>query len=132
MTQDEKYTDQFKKGLNEYIELGFNQDECNGFMHGFHKGAEAKQLILSGVSHSKNLNLIQTIENTKQLPQVQYDLQRQLRELRVMANKLGLYDAADFLSGRSEQLCSCSSKILSNGNIQFSLCRKCQEEMNYE
>ena len=34
--------------------------------------------------------------------------------------------------GRSEQLCSCSSKILSNGNIQFSLCRKCQEEMNYE
>ena len=48
MTQDEKYTEQFKKALNEYIELGFNQDECNGFMHGFHKGAEAKQLILSG------------------------------------------------------------------------------------
>ena len=52
----------------------------------------------ASVSHSKNLNLIQTIENTKQLPQVQYDLQRQLRELRVMANKLGLYDAADFLT----------------------------------
>lgn len=34
------------------------------------------------------------------------------------------------VSGQSEQLCSCSSKILSNGNIQFSLCRKCQEEMN--
>ena len=34
------------------------------------------------------------------------------------------------VSGRIEQLCSCSSKILSNGNIQFSLCRKCQEEMN--
>ena len=34
------------------------------------------------------------------------------------------------VSGRSEQLCSCSSKILPNGNIQFSLCRKCQEEMN--
>lgn len=33
------------------------------------------------------------------------------------------------VSGLSEQLCSCSSKILSNGNIQFSLCRKCQEEM---
>ena len=53
---------------------------------------------LNRTSHSKNLNLIQTIENTKQLPQVQYDLQRQLRELRVMANKLGLYDAADFLT----------------------------------
>jgi hypothetical protein len=50
MTQDEKYTQEFQKALNDYIELGFNQDECNGFMHGFHKGAEAKQLILSGVS----------------------------------------------------------------------------------
>lgn len=57
-----------------------------------------KQLILSGVSHSKNLTLLETIENTKQLPQVQYNLQRQLRELRVMSNKLGLYDAADFLT----------------------------------
>ena len=60
--------------------------------------SDKKQLTIHGVSHSKNLNLIQTIENTKQLPQVQYDLQRQLRELRVMANKLGLYDAADFLT----------------------------------
>jgi len=59
---------------------------------------QAELLGISVVSHSKNLNLIQTIENTKQLPQVQYDLQRQLRELRVMANKLGLYDAADFLT----------------------------------
>lgn len=57
-----------------------------------------QQLILSGVSHSKNLTLLETIENTKQLPQVQYNLQRQLRELRVMSNKLGLYDAADFLT----------------------------------
>ena len=57
-----------------------------------------QQCDIHVVSHSKNLNLIQTIENTKQLPQVQYDLQRQLRELRVMANKLGLYDAADFLT----------------------------------
>tara|TARA_R110000744_G_scaffold224422_1_gene343003 strand:- start:13 stop:261 length:249 start_codon:yes stop_codon:yes gene_type:complete len=52
MTQDEKYTEEFKKALNNYIELGFNQDECNGFMHGFHKGAQAKQLILSGVVKS--------------------------------------------------------------------------------
>jgi hypothetical protein len=53
--------------------------------------------VLPCVSHSKNLKLLETIENTPQHPQVQYDLQRQLRELRVMANKLGLYDAADFL-----------------------------------
>jgi hypothetical protein len=32
------------------------------------------------------------------------------------------------VAGRSEQLCSCSSKILPDGNIQFSLCRKCQIE----
>jgi hypothetical protein len=30
---------------------------------------------------------------------------------------------------QNEQLCSCSSKILSNGNIQFSLCRNCQNSM---
>jgi hypothetical protein len=59
--------------------------------------ADNQQLNIAGVSHSKNLKLLETIENTPQHPQVQYDLQRQLRELRVMANKLGLYDAADFL-----------------------------------
>tara|TARA_R110000737_G_scaffold273863_1_gene280688 strand:- start:36 stop:182 length:147 start_codon:yes stop_codon:yes gene_type:complete len=46
----------------------------------------------------KNIKLLEAIENTKQLPQVQYSLERQLIELRVMANKLGLYDAADFLN----------------------------------
>ena len=46
----------------------------------------------------KNIKLLEVIENTKQLPQVQYSLERQLIELRVMANKLGLYDAADFLN----------------------------------
>jgi hypothetical protein len=48
----------------------------------------------------KNIRLLEVIENTKQLPQVQYSLERQLIELRVMANKLGLYDAADFLINR--------------------------------
>ena len=46
----------------------------------------------------KNIKLLEVIENTKQLPKVQYGLERQLIELRVMANKLGLYDAADFLN----------------------------------
>ena len=61
------------------------------------KKAQDEQCDIHVVSHSKNLTLLETIENTKQLPQVQYDLQRQLRELRVMSNKLGLYDAADFI-----------------------------------
>ncbi len=60
-------------------------------------GYPKEALHIGDVSHSKNLTLLETIENIKQLPQVQYDLQRQLKELRVMANKLGLYDAADFI-----------------------------------
>ena len=41
--------------------------------------------------------VIDVIKDIPQQEQVQYDLQRQLRELRIAANKLGLYDAADFL-----------------------------------
>lgn len=41
--------------------------------------------------------VIKTIMKIKQQPQVQYALETQLKELRVVANKLGLYDAADFL-----------------------------------
>lgn len=42
-------------------------------------------------------NLIDIIKNIPQQKQVQYDLNRQLRELRFAANRLGLYDAADFI-----------------------------------
>ena len=41
--------------------------------------------------------VLDVIKEIPQQGQVQYDLQRQLRELRVAANKLGLYDAADYL-----------------------------------
>ena len=41
--------------------------------------------------------VLDVIKEIPQQGQVQYDLQRQLRELRVAANKLGLYDAADFI-----------------------------------
>ena len=41
--------------------------------------------------------VLDVIKEIPQQGQVQYDLQRQLRELRFAANKLGLYDAADFL-----------------------------------
>jgi hypothetical protein len=50
---NEKYTKEFQKAINDYIKLGFNQDECNGFMHGFHKGAEAQQLIIADVTQAK-------------------------------------------------------------------------------
>jgi hypothetical protein len=41
--------------------------------------------------------VIDVIKDIPQQPQVQYDLKRQLEELRFAANKLGLYDAADYL-----------------------------------
>lgn len=42
-------------------------------------------------------NVYDVIKLIPQQPQVQYDLTKQLSELRVAANKLGLYDAADYL-----------------------------------
>lgn len=48
------------------------------------------------VSHSAS-TVLDVISTIPQQGQVQYDLQRQLRELMVAANKLGLYDAADFI-----------------------------------
>jgi len=36
----------------------------------------------------------------RQQPQAQYSLEDQLRQLEVAANKLGLYDAADWLEQR--------------------------------
>ena len=41
--------------------------------------------------------VLDIINKIEQQPQVQYDLQTQLLELRVAANKLGMYDAADFI-----------------------------------
>jgi hypothetical protein len=38
-----------------------------------------------------------------QLPQAQYSLDQQLRELVVAANRLGLYDAAQFITDRLEK-----------------------------
>ena len=43
----------------------------------------------------------EVIESIPQQKQAQYDLQHQLEDLRIAANKLGLYDAADFLLERS-------------------------------
>ena len=46
---NEKYTKAFQKAVNDYTKLRFNQDECNRFMDGFHKGAEAQQLSIADV-----------------------------------------------------------------------------------
>lgn len=41
--------------------------------------------------------VVDIIKDIPQQPQVQYDLNKQLEELRIAANKLGLFDAADYL-----------------------------------
>lgn len=46
------------------------------------------------------MTVVKAIQQMPQLPQVQYDLYQQLRELEQAANKLGLYDAADFLASK--------------------------------
>lgn len=55
----------------------------------------AKDVIPS--NQERENNAVLAIKAIHQLPQAQYDLEQQLRELRIAANKLGLYDAADFL-----------------------------------
>lgn len=47
-------------------------------------------------------SVLDVIKKIPQQRQVQYNLQTQLSELRVAANKLGLYDAADFLRSHLE------------------------------
>lgn len=47
-------------------------------------------------------HVVDIIKDIPQQPQVQYDLRRQLDELRTAANKLGLYDAADYLRPKGE------------------------------
>lgn len=42
--------------------------------------------------------ILSVTRNIPQLPQAQYSLVQQLAELRTIANKVGLYDAAVFLS----------------------------------
>ena len=45
----------------------------------------------------------------------------------------GLFDMYEALqtnnSNVNEQICTCSTKICSNGSIKFSMCRKCHKEM---
>lgn len=46
---------------------------------------------------------LETILKMKPHPQAQYDLNRQLELLIIVANKLGLYDAADYLRNTIEK-----------------------------
>ena len=60
------------------------------------------ELERTTIDNSNCESVLDVINLIPQQPQVQYDLNRQLRELRVAANKLGLYDAADYLRPEGE------------------------------
>jgi hypothetical protein len=47
---------------------------------------------------SENTKAVETIKQLPQHTPVQYSLNQQLHELHLAANKLGLYDAADFVN----------------------------------
>ena len=46
----------------------------------------------------KDNSILDIIKIIPQQPQVQYELNQQLQELAIVANRLGLYDAADFIN----------------------------------
>jgi len=59
---------------------------------------QSQQLNIAGVSGSFGWNIYEEqLNKMKQLPQTQTSLMKQLEILRPFANKLGLYDAADYL-----------------------------------
>jgi hypothetical protein len=59
---------------------------------------QAKQLRENAVSGSFPYSIYEEeLNKMKQLPQTQTSLMKQCEILRIFANKLGLYDAADFL-----------------------------------
>lgn len=84
-----KYLEQYANG--EYYECG----ECGEkFFFNPPKDDEGAYVV------AESTHVIDTIKKIPQQPQVQYDLHRQIKELREAANKLGLYDAADFLKNK--------------------------------
>ena len=52
------------------------------------------------VMEKKDGGVISVIKNIPQQQQVQYSTEQQLFELRIAANKLGLYDAADYIKNK--------------------------------
>jgi hypothetical protein len=62
------------------------------------KNNETAQLGIGVVSGSFPYSIYEEeLNKMKQLPQTQTSLMKQCEILRIFANKLGLYDAADFL-----------------------------------
>lgn len=53
--------------------------------------------IKRGGISKDDVSILGVIQGIAKQGQAQYDLKSQLRDLRVAANRLGLYDAADFL-----------------------------------
>jgi hypothetical protein len=63
-----------------------------------------KQMVELGLIKKVENTVVDVIRHIPQQGQVQYDLTRQLQELRLASNKLGLYDATDYLQGKIENI----------------------------
>jgi hypothetical protein len=62
-----------------------------------------KAKIVKESLNEERAHIFNVLDNIEQQPQVQYSLGQQLFELRMVANKLGLYDAAEWLNKAGAQ-----------------------------
>lgn len=99
MTIEEIIKEAFSRGWNASHECATDFDyDCalNGFLSEVE--TELKKFRIGAVSGSSPYSIYEEeLNKMKQLPQTQTSLMKQCEILRIFANKLGLYDAADFL-----------------------------------
>jgi hypothetical protein len=69
--------------------------------------------------------VLDVIKLIPQQVQVQYDLEKQLQELRMAANKLGLYDAADYLRPKEDMIEYCECETHHPEDWKGEKCRYC-------
>ncbi|RPI82261.1 MAG: hypothetical protein EHM34_07215 [Nitrosopumilales archaeon] len=97
------------KTVNDFLDTAKNSGsiaDVQKFARLSTKASEFRTIIAelqrTTVDDSDCKTVLDVISLIPQQSQVQYDLVKQLQELRVAANKLGLYDAADFLRPKGE------------------------------
>lgn len=95
-----------------------------------HENAIQQMVELGLIKKVEPKNVADVIRRIPQQKQVQYDLTRQLRELRYAANQLGLYDASDYLIRKLEEmkstLCTCNTP---NPDTFGEKCKNCYKEL---
>lgn len=94
----EKVLKQQASELEHYVKAKHTQEECIGFIDGFERANELFALYSVVVPKGTlPYPYKHQLERIDQLNQTQTDLKQQLQILRHFGNKLGLYDASDYL-----------------------------------